>query len=310
MTVTYTRLLSSKKDEFVNSRNYTDDMDDDDKQGELQQTNNARTMLSYFVKSAAELRGLAFGNKIDSLLPEGALSPNTLTFIYGKRKAEQMANILCGNAVRIFGGNAIFIDASNSFDPYAITRHCAMKSKRSSESEKTLLQSIIVSRAFTCYQLTDLVVGQLTKLVADRQKSVTPDAPFHSIIRSRRSSSDGGNNNIDHQSDDEKISPEETRARIKLIVISGISNVFNEEEDITKNEIERLQYLMASSLHRIASSRKSDSIFIVASSKDRCGPFIEKSDVVIKLFDDEKSGAEKAALIKHNSRRSADEVKL
>src|SRR5579883_238557 len=96
MTVTYTRLLSSKKDEFVNSRNYTDDMDDDDKQGELQQTNNARTMLSYFVKSAAELRGLAFGNKIDSLLPEGALSPNTLTFIYGKEKPNRWRIFFAG----------------------------------------------------------------------------------------------------------------------------------------------------------------------------------------------------------------------
>src|SRR5690348_12468414 len=78
--------------------------------------------VQQFVKKASQMRGLVFGNKIDSLL-SGGLSPNTLTFLYGKN-ADSLMNILCGNSVRIFGGRSVFIDAANSFDPYLIVDRC------------------------------------------------------------------------------------------------------------------------------------------------------------------------------------------
>jgi hypothetical protein len=222
-------------------------------------------LLSGLVKSAAELRGLAFGNSIDRLLPQGGLGPKTLTFVYGRGKGiNKMMNILCGNAVQIFGGRSIFIDASNSFDPYTIVR-CCTYSKNSASSEK-LLQSIVISRAFTCYQLTDLVVGQLAKKLVSSSSSLPP---------------------------------------IRFVAVSGISSVFN-EQDNTATEKEQLHHLMAAALRKIASDRSNELRFVVASSDERSDPFVQKSDVAIKLFADEKTGREKAVLMKHYAKQFAE----
>ncbi len=226
-----------------------------------------QSIVSSLVKNASQLRGLTFGNNIDELL-QGGLSPKTLTFVYGNY-TEELMNVLCGNAVQIFGGQAVFIDAANSFDPYTIVKECAHP--KNSKASEELLRSIIISRAFTCYQLTDLVVKQLGDLVAARNnpKSST------------------------------------TEKQIKFIVVSGISSVFN-EQDNTKTETERLQCLMASSLSKIATDRRNGVLFVAASSKERCGHFVSKSDVAIKLFDDKKTGRQKAVLEKHYARRFAE----
>ena len=125
------------------------------------------SVVTNFVKTAAQLRGLAFGGKIDELL-DGGLAPKTLNYVYGL-DSNHMMNSLCGNAISIFGGQAIFIDAANCFDPYLIVKECNLK-KNDSEAAERLLRSIQLSRAFTCYQLEDLVVSQLPKMLAERGK--------------------------------------------------------------------------------------------------------------------------------------------
>ena len=225
-----------------------------------------QTIVSGLVKSASRLRGLTFGNKIDELL-QGGLAPKTFTFVYGPG-TEHMMNALCGNAIQIFGGQAVYIDAANSFDPYTIVRECFISQKNSEASDK-LLQSITISRAFTCYQLTDLVVKQLSDLIEAR-------------------------NNL-------KNSNNSAESQIKFVCVSGVSSVFN-EQDNSKAETERLQCLMAAALSKIISDRQNGVTFVVAASKEKCNYFISKSDVAIKVYGDKKSG-EKAKLVKHYSRQ-------
>jgi hypothetical protein len=214
-------------------------------------------LVSSLIKPALELRGLTFGNKIDELL-RGGLIPYTFTFLYGAG-ANQMMNVLCANSIRAFGGRSMFIDAANSFDPYAIVDRYAPS--RGEKEARRFMESIIVSRAFTCYQLRKLATQQISVEIAKHQN-------------------------------------------IKSVFITGISSVFN-EQDNTGEETERLQFLMASALRKIVSEKKV--LFVVASSAERCGNFVEKSDTAIKLFTTkkEKKVSAKAILMKHYAKRFA-----
>jgi hypothetical protein len=123
---------------------------------------------SSIVKPASQLRGLTFGNRIDELL-RGGLIPKTLTFLYGEN-ANLMLNILCSNAIRIFGGRAMFIDAANSFDPYFIVQNYS--SSKSEKDARRLVESIRVSRAFTCYQLRKLVTSKLENEISKEENQI------------------------------------------------------------------------------------------------------------------------------------------
>jgi hypothetical protein len=83
-----------------------------------------------------------------------------------------MLNILCSNAVRIFGGRAMFIDAANSFDPYFIVQNYS-RSKESERHAKSFIEAIIVSRAFTCYQLRKLVTSKLENEISKEENQIT-----------------------------------------------------------------------------------------------------------------------------------------
>jgi Rad51 len=222
-------------------------------------------ILSSIVKSAAELRGLTFGNRIDDLLRSG-LSPHTLTFLYGPN-ANYMMNALCANAIRVFGGRAMFIDAANCFDPYLIVDRYAPS--RSEIGAKKFIESIIVSRAFTCYQLRRLVAHELPAEIA----------------KSR-----------------------EDKRNIKSVFVTGISSVFN-KDDNTEEETERLQLLMAAALRKVASDKTNGVLFVVAASSERSDHFVEKSDSAIKLFATRKERKslpkEKAILMKHYAKQFA-----
>ena len=109
------------------------------------------------VKRASELRGLTFGNGIDSLL-QGGLVPNTFNFLYG-HLADSWMNVLCGNFVRTFKLKALFVDGANCFDPYLIADRCAPI--KSESMLRKFLQQIIVVRAFSCYQLRAVVMKQI-----------------------------------------------------------------------------------------------------------------------------------------------------
>jgi hypothetical protein len=214
------------------------------------------------LSSATELYGLTFGNRIDDLLGRG-LHQKTMTFIYGKG-ADSMLNVLCGNAVQIYGGHAIFVDAGNCYDPYTITRKCAyIKRSRNQLSAKQLLSSISVSRMFTCYQLADFVTQKLGGLI--KKRSTTKGKEFRSVF------------------------------------VSGISTVFN-EQDNTEVETNKLQLLMARSLHGIAAEKKNGVLFVVCSSSTRSEHFVSESDTSIKLYSEKKNGREKAILMKHYER--------
>ncbi len=116
----------------------------------------ARDALT-LVKRASELRGLTFGNGIDSLL-SGGLASNTFNFLYG-HLADSWMNILCGNFVRVFKCKALFVDAANCFDPYLIAERCAPI--KSEAMLRKFLEKIIIVRAFSCYQLRAVVMKQI-----------------------------------------------------------------------------------------------------------------------------------------------------
>ncbi len=118
--------------------------------------NAARDALT-LVKRASELRGLTFGNGIDSLLSGGLVS-NKFNFLYG-HLADSWMNILCGNFVRVFKSKALFVDAANCFDPYLIADRCAPV--KSEAMLRKFLEKIIIVRAFSCYQLRAVVMKQI-----------------------------------------------------------------------------------------------------------------------------------------------------
>ena len=95
--------------------------------------------------------------------------PKTLTFLYGVN-ANSMMNALCARAVSIYGGKSIFIDAANSFDPYLIVQR--NNSHKSEKSAKEFIESIIVSRAFTCYQLRKLVTSKIANMMAEEENQI------------------------------------------------------------------------------------------------------------------------------------------
>jgi hypothetical protein len=220
------------------------------------------TRLYLSLSRATELYGLTFGNRIDELLGRG-LHQKTMTFVYGKG-ADGMMNILCGNAVQIYGGRAIFVDAGNCYDPYAITRKCAyIKRSRNQLGAKELLSSIAVSRIFTCYQLADFVTQKLGDLI--KESSTTKGREFRAVF------------------------------------VSGINTVFN-EQDNTEAETNKLQLLMARSLHGIANDKKNGVLFVVCSSGIRSEHFVSESDTSIKLYSEKKSRKDKAILMKYYER--------
>lgn len=227
-------------------------------------------LVSSLIKPASQLRDLTFGNRIDKLL-QGGLGPKTLTFVYGVN-ANSLMNTLCSNSIRIFGGKAVFLDAANSFDPYFIIRSNFPKSERAAGE---FLSSIIVARAFTCYQLRKLVTEKLVELISNQEKG---------------------------------------QQKVRSVFVSGISNVFS-EQDNTQTEIEVIELLMAQVLREIASDKDNGVLFVVASSNSTSTNFIMKSDTAIKLFLDEKKGISnkkkkrgremiaKAILMKHYTRK-------
>ena len=77
-------------------------------------------------------------------------------------------NELCANSVKAYEARAIYVDASNSADPYRIAKLTRTRKKDSIQAEK-ILNSIFVIRAFTCYQLYEIVAKQLPRLINDHK---------------------------------------------------------------------------------------------------------------------------------------------
>jgi predicted RNA-binding Zn-ribbon protein involved in translation (DUF1610 family) len=108
--------------------------------------------------SAYSLLGLSSGVAfVDNLI--GNLTPNTIALIEGQRIPTQIAQTYCIRAQldkesgELGGGSAFFLDGGNSFDVYlftSIAREYEFDLNRA-------LERIVVSRAFTPYELLQLV---------------------------------------------------------------------------------------------------------------------------------------------------------
>ena len=223
-------------------------------------------LLRTSLKKAIDLYGLRFDNKLDQLLGTG-LKEKTFTYLYGE-DISGVVNLLALNSVKHFGGRALFIDAGNTADPYLIRREADIREKDSDET-KRLLQSIELTRVFTCHQLANFVIEQIPALLQKNAESKNP---------------------------------------IKFVGVSGFDFVFS-EEDSSKREIANLQYLIARKLQDIAKEKENGVLFVTATSKQRATHFLPSCDVAIEVYHNQKGREEKearAALIRHPSRRGLE----
>jgi hypothetical protein len=108
-----------------------------------------------------EKRSLNFGE----ILGELQAYSRQLTLLYGE-KICQVAEQLCVRSQLSpdqggLGAASVFIDGGNTFDLYQISAYANVLEL----DRATVLRRIKVSRAFTCYQLVNLVVEKLPKLL-------------------------------------------------------------------------------------------------------------------------------------------------
>jgi len=137
----------------------------------LVEPSHLRSKLPVNFRRATELQTephLSFGDKsLDRFL--GGLRLGQSAFLYGSWQCLAASELLC---VRTqldshCGGlhsEAIFIDGGNTFDPYLITQYAEQFSLNRDQA----LDRILVSRAFTCHQLTSLVTQMLPEAVHER----------------------------------------------------------------------------------------------------------------------------------------------
>lgn len=98
--------------------------------------------------------------KVDNLLPY--LDLGDFAVLHGASKIRSIVNLLCVRAQLPyqFGGlktNVLFIDGGNTFRLYNISEIA----QNYELDPKTVLEKIFISRAFTAYQLTSLVLEKL-----------------------------------------------------------------------------------------------------------------------------------------------------
>jgi hypothetical protein len=109
-----------------------------------------------------EKRSLSFGEVPGEL----QAYPRQLTLLYGEKICQAVAEQLCVRSQLSsdqggLGAASVFIDGGNTFDLYQISAYASMLEL----DRATILRRIKVSRAFTCYQLVNLVVEKLPKLL-------------------------------------------------------------------------------------------------------------------------------------------------
>lgn len=119
-------------------------------------------------QTATSLLGLTTGiTRIDSLL--GGLKERTHLLLLGQL-SNTLAERLCLRSLlpRDNGGletNPIFIDAGNCSDPYLYAHYA----RRHHIEPKKALQRVLTSRAFTIYQLTNLITKELPQILRQYQ---------------------------------------------------------------------------------------------------------------------------------------------
>jgi hypothetical protein len=116
-----------------------------------------------------EKRSLSFGE----ILSELHVYSRQLTLLYGEKACQAVAEELCVRSQLSSdkGGldaTSVFIDGGNVFDLYRVSNYAKMLKL----DRDTALRRIKVSRAFTCYQLVNLIVEKLPKLLREEEARV------------------------------------------------------------------------------------------------------------------------------------------
>lgn len=110
---------------------------------------------------------LSFGIKdLDEMC--GGVYKHQLTVLYGGKVCKAVAERLCVRSQLPatdggFGAASVFIDGGNTFDVYHISEYAT----RLYLDRDEVLREIKISRAFTCYQLVNLIVDKLPMLLRE-----------------------------------------------------------------------------------------------------------------------------------------------
>jgi hypothetical protein len=101
---------------------------------------------------------------VDELFP--GFTPGDFAVLYGSPSVISLTSLLCVRAqlpVQLggLGGNMVFIDGGNTFRLYNIARLAQLHH----QNPKETLERIFISRAFTAYQLTSLIMEKLEETI-------------------------------------------------------------------------------------------------------------------------------------------------
>ena len=101
---------------------------------------------------------------VDELFP--GFSPGDFAVLYGSPSVISLTSLLCIRAqlpkqLGGLGSNVIFIDGGNTFRLYKISRLAQLHHLNPRE----VLERIFISRAFTAYQLTSLILDKLEETI-------------------------------------------------------------------------------------------------------------------------------------------------
>lgn len=106
----------------------------------------------------------------------GPFRPGTATLVDGNHPfVLEMVATLCVQAVGGLGGDVLYIDGGNSFDPYGMLLHA----RRLGADRDLVLDNIKVARAFTAYQMTSLLHDMLEAEMEARAASVDGEGDGH-----------------------------------------------------------------------------------------------------------------------------------
>jgi hypothetical protein len=109
--------------------------------------------------------------------PIPGIPPDGLVLLYGEPVVLRLG--LYAATERVLDGEPVlYLDGANNFDPFVISR----LARAHGTAPRTILQSIHVSRAFTCHQMVRLVTGRLTPaLHAYRARVVILSGPLETF---------------------------------------------------------------------------------------------------------------------------------
>jgi len=121
---------------------------------------------------------LSFG---ENLLDEscGGVCTGQLTVLYGEKVCQTVAERLCVRSQLPinsggFDATSVFIDGGNAFDVYQVSDYASILQL----DRDAVLRRIKVSRAFTCYQLVNLIIEKLPGLLRDEKVRLVVIANF------------------------------------------------------------------------------------------------------------------------------------